>query len=203
MYTASQPKLKSFRTLYRLLQTALWGGILFTLFLIGVTIVNATRPEEAFEAAKGVAHWSFSVSLSDTVSHSHLVPFTQFQPLSPERFSPKSAYLVTAFSRFVFGAAVYLIAILQLRNLVGSLSAGSPFVPDNVNRLRRLAFVIIAYSVLSNIFMSAMYWLFVHDVFSINVAVSLKGLGIGLLVLCIAEVFRHGVYLQEEVDTTL
>ncbi|MFP4976924.1 hypothetical protein ACE6ED_16075 [Paenibacillus sp. CN-4] len=39
--------------------------------------------------------------------HSLLVPFTQFQPLSPERFSPKSAYLVTAFSRFIFGAAVY------------------------------------------------------------------------------------------------
>ncbi|MFP4976925.1 DUF2975 domain-containing protein [Paenibacillus sp. CN-4] len=87
---------------------------------------------------------------------------------------------------------------MQLRNLVGSLSAGSPFVPDNVNRLRRLAFVIIAYSVLSNIFMNVMYRLFVHDVFSINVAVSLKGLGIGLLVLCIAEVFRHGVYYRRK-----
>jgi len=195
----------SFRHLYAILQVLFWGGILLYAFLIAVDIWYCFKPADQFFAEKGIAHWSFSVTLSSTSSRSVLVPFVQFQPINPESFSPKAAYLVSSFTVITLAFATYLYSIRQIRHIIKSLKLGiSPFRYENVVHLKRLGIAIILYSLFSKLILNVLYILIVDIPFAINLSgISLQGIFIGVLVLIIAEVFRHGVYLQEEHDTTL
>jgi len=207
MNTMNSPTLAraSIRQLYAILQILFWGGILIYAVLMAVDIWYIFKPANQFSAERGIAHWSFSVTLSPTLSRSVIVPFVQFQPINPETFSSKAAYLVTNITVITLGFATYLYSIRQISHIIKSLKQGiSPFRYENVVYLKRLGIAIILYSLFSKLLLNVLYILIVDIPFAINLSgISLQGIFIGILVLIIAEVFKHGVYLQEEHDTTL
>jgi len=207
MNTMNSPTLAraSFRHMYAILQVLFWGGILIYAVLMAVDIWYIFKPADQFSAEKGIAHWAFSVTLSSTTSRSVLVPFVQFQPINPATFSPKVAYLVSNFTVISLAFATYLYSIRQIRHIIKSLKLGiSPFRYENVTYLKRLGIAIILYSLFAKLIVNVLYILIVGIPFAINLSgISLQGILIGVLVLMIAEVFKHGVYLQEEHDTTL
>ncbi|WP_338540280.1 DUF2975 domain-containing protein [Paenibacillus tundrae] len=182
-----------------------WGGIAILIALVCFKLWIGLTPQELFTAEKGIAHWFFSVPLSDTVTNSVMVPFTYFQPINPDMFDAKTAYLVVTLTNTTLIFITYIYSIGQIRYIIGSiLSGGSPFSLANATRLRRLGVVVILYSLLAKLILNILICLFVTRIFSINLgSISLIGIIIGILVLFISEIFKYGALLQEEHDSTL
>jgi len=103
-----------------------------------------------------------------------------------------------------------LVSLFQIMQLLGSLRTTHPFIHANYLRLRRFAWLILAYSILKAPF----YYLISrfasnHAAFD-NIRID-PMLGhfdfalifIGLAVLVIADVFRAGIEMKEEQDLTV
>ncbi|MCM3170917.1 MULTISPECIES: DUF2975 domain-containing protein [unclassified Paenibacillus] len=182
-----------------------WGGIALLVALVCYKLWIGLKPQELFTAEKGVAHWFFSVPLSDTVTNSVMVPFTYFQPINPDMFDAKTAYLVVTLTNTMLIFLTYIYSIGQIRYIIGSiLSGSSPFSLANATRLRRLGVAVILYSLLAKLLLNILICLFVTRIFSINLgSISLIGIIIGILVLFVSEIFKYGALLQEEHDSTL
>ena len=76
----------------------------------------------------------------------------------------------------------------------------TPFEPANVRSIRQLAWLVL----LSDILPEAVGWILarlsgVTAAFQLNIIF----LFMGLVFLCVAEIFRYGCYLQQEADETL
>ncbi|WP_229753493.1 DUF2975 domain-containing protein [Paenibacillus segetis] len=198
-------EIPNFRNMYILLQILFFGGILLFMLIMGWDIWLSFKSQELFMAEKGIAHWSFSVTLSDTTSRSVLIPFKLFQPIDPDRFNAKSAFLVTEFTHIILTFLTYIYCIMQIRNIIGSIMKGnSPFIQENVDRLKRLGVAVILYSLLAKLILNVLCWLLVNHIFSIDLSgISITGIIIGMLIFVISEVFKYGGYLQEEHDTTI
>ncbi|MFC9712561.1 DUF2975 domain-containing protein [Paenibacillus sp. NPDC056933] len=182
-----------------------WGGIGLLIALVCFKLWIGLKPQELFSAEKGIAHWFFSVPLSDTLTNSVMVPFTYFQPINPDMFDAKTAYLVVSLTNTTLIFITYIYSIGQIRNIIGSiLSGSSPFNQANATRLKKLGIVVILYSLLAKLVLNILICLFVTRIFSINLGgISLIGIIIGILVLFVSEIFKYGVLLQEEHDSTL
>jgi hypothetical protein len=182
-----------------------WGGIGLLIALVCFKLWIGLKPQELFAAEKGIAHWFFSVPLSDTLTNSVMVPFTYFQPINPDMFDAKTAYLVVSLTNTTLIFITYIYSIGQIRNIIGSiLSGSSPFNQANATRLKKLGIVVILYSLLAKLVLNILICLFVTRIFSINLGgISLIGIIIGILVLFVSEIFKYGALLQEEHDSTL
>jgi hypothetical protein len=193
-----------FKTMHTALKIGYWGGIGLLVAFICFNLWIGLKPQDLFTAEKGIAHWSFSVPLSDTVRNSVLVPFTYFQPINPDMFDVKKAYLVVSLTNIVLVFWAYLYSIGQIRHMIGSILSGiSPFILANATRLRRLGIAVILYSLLAKLILNILICLLVTGIFSINLGgISLIGIIIGILVLFVSEIFKYGALLQEEHDST-
>ena len=194
-----------FKRMHTALHIGYWGGIGLLTALICFDLWIGLKPQEMFSAVKGIAHWSFSVPISETATKSVMFPFTYFQPISPNMFNAKSAYLVVSLTNTILAFCAYIYSIDQIRYITGNiLSGGSPFSLANAARLRRLGIVVILYSFLAKLVLNILICLFVTRILSINLGgISLIGIIIGILVLFVSEIFKYGALLQEEHDLTL
>jgi hypothetical protein len=113
---------------------------------------------------------------------------------------PKGPLLAGA----VASGAVYvggiLMIVARLRRMFATLTAGDPFHPDNVRRLRFIAAVLAGLEIGRYVFRSIAMALQVGD----------KGLGFTLtswfsvlVVLVLAEVFREGARLRRDAELTI
>ncbi|MGV2881436.1 DUF2975 domain-containing protein [Paenibacillus taichungensis] len=198
----SKPGLKR---MHIALMIGYWGGIGLLIALVCFKLWIGLKPQELFSVEKGIAHWFFSVPLSDTLTNSVMVPFTYFQPINPDMFDAKTAYLVVSLTNTTLIFITYIYSIGQIRNIIGSiLSGSSPFNQANATRLKKLGIVVILYSLLAKLVLNILICLFVTRIFSINLGgISVIGIIIGILVLFVSEIFKYGVLLQEEHDSTL
>ncbi len=130
--------------------------------------------------------------------------------LSPEFISPELYRLPGLVWGIGFVAiGVVFFAIHTLREILATVSSGTPFVTENAIRLRHIGFAIIAGGVLK---------VAVEMIVGLHIAryIKIPGVGIGvrsslgietflfgLLVLVLAEIFRFGTELQEEHDLTV
>ncbi|MGV2881433.1 DUF2975 domain-containing protein [Paenibacillus taichungensis] len=194
-----------FKRMHIALMIGYWGGIGLLFALVCFKLWIGLKPQELFSAEKGIAHWFFSVPLSDTMTNSVMLPFTYFQPINPDMFDAKTAYLVVSLTNTTLIFITYIYSIGQIRNIIGSiLSGSSPFNQANATRLKKLGIVVILYSLLAKLVLNILICLFVTRIFSINLGgISLIGIIIGILVLFVSEIFKYGVLLQEEHDSTL
>ncbi|GIP22619.1 DUF2975 domain-containing protein [Paenibacillus sp. J22TS3] len=194
-----------FKRMHTALMIGYWGGIGLLIAFVCFNLWIGLKPPEIFHAEKGIAHWFFSVPLSDTVTKSVMVPFTNFQPINPSMFNAKNAYLVVSLTNVTLVFCAYIYSIGQIRYIIGSiLSGNSPFSLANAVRLKRLGIVVILYSLLAKLILNILICLFVTHIFSINLGgISLIGIIIGILVLFVSEIFKYGALLQEEHDSTL
>lgn len=95
-----------------------------------------------------------------------------------------------------------LVIVGLLRRIFVTLTAGDPFHPDNVGRLRLIGGILAALEVGRYAFFGIASWLFAgieHDKhgFSVNTWFSV------LVVFVLAEVFREGARLRREAELTI
>ena len=115
---------------------------------------------------------------------------------------------LVAVSTGLFGLAVADgLSILFLRKLIAiidSVGQGSPFIPENVARLRFMGWLISAMQVMELLSLLLTPWL--RHAFAnrhIFVPFSLAGLFTALLLFILARVFEHGTRLAEDVEGTV
>jgi hypothetical protein len=102
-----------------------------------------------------------------------------------------------------------LAIIFQLRKIVSTLRAGIVFKEESARRIRRIGFITLAGGAVEGILSGFIGLLVLHDI-SIPGAtvqpsfdVSLETIFIGLVLIVLGEIFRHGARLQAEQDLTV
>jgi Protein of unknown function (DUF2975) len=126
----------------------------------------------------------------------------QFRP-------PGRTFLAVTALVLVVSLAFVLWVLSQLRAVFRTLRAGTPFVPDNVTRIRRIGYALIlgecARAVLTFIGNYQVVTHFSADFvqFTLWPDFSFTTILHGLLILVLAEVFRVGVRLDEDQSLTV
>jgi len=126
------------------------------------------------------------------------------------RFSPRSRIVVawSAFALIVWMSFV-LWVLAQLRGLFRALREGTPFVPANATRLRRIGWAVIVGELVRSAFvLYANYYVMTRFSaeglqFSAWPHVGISDIVSGLIILVIAEVFAAGTRLNEEQSLTV
>lgn len=98
-------------------------------------------------------------------------------------------------------AAAWFWVLLMLRRIVGTLISGDPFVPENINRLRRMWIVIASMELLRMVIVA-----FASQSISDGDEGFQIRLGVWFLVFVIAtlsEAFRYGAALRQEQELTI
>ena len=103
-------------------------------------------------------------------------------------------------------AALYLAGILvivgSLRRIFTTLTAGDPFHPDNVARLRLIGLMLAALELGRYAFWAVSAWL-APDLIRREPSLSLTAWFSVLVVFVLAEVFREGARLRREAELTI
>ena len=103
-------------------------------------------------------------------------------------------------------AALYLGGILvivgSLRRIFTTLTAGDPFHPDNVARLRLIGLMLAALELGRYAFWAVSVWL-LEGVDKVEPSLSLTAWFSVLVVFVLAEVFREGARLRREAELTI
>ena len=106
----------------------------------------------------------------------------------------------------LFAAALYLAGILvivgSLRRIFTTLTAGDPFHPDNVARLRLIGLMLAGLELGRYAFWAVSAWL-LPGVNRIEPSMSLTAWFSVLVVFVLAEVFREGARLRREAELTI
>lgn len=116
----------------------------------------------------------------------------------------KAGYLVTAFA-YQFPRLLLLFCYLYwARGIVNSIcDGGTPFIEENVRRLRWIGVCWVSSWFVLTPFLSVMLALLVTGSFTLSGLPDVGNLLIGLLVLVLAQIFRYGCSLQQLSDETL
>lgn len=94
---------------------------------------------------------------------------------------------------------------LQLRRILDSLADGDPFVPDNADRLRRLAIALGTIEIIS-LLMVIISRTFFHnhfEAFELDIRIDLIPWAAVAALLILSHVFREGTRLREEEKMTI
>lgn len=181
----------------------LFGVILSFAALLVIVFLFFASPDK-FNAVKGNLDWSINYTLTNGSHFFINIPFKLIQPLNSNMFSAKNAAITSVVTIFL-RTFLILFGINQVANILKSTANDiTPFIMVNVHRLKKLAYSIITYSVAADILSNLLYSVFVTKIFSINLSnIHLSGVLIGGLIFVIADIFKYGVFLQQEFDTTL
>ncbi|GAF66137.1 hypothetical protein BTS2_3037 [Bacillus sp. TS-2] len=177
------------------------------LFFITILVWGLFLPEVAFTATKGVAHWELNIGMLGSFSFSLLVPFSLLPTTMPYpyMFEVKTAFITYLLSnQLVYTPLLFYVLHLVTTFINHMMDSESPFHFEAVAQLKRIAFVVIAYSIFGLFMVNLAINIFVTH--SLNISLMnfhYVGLLIGLFLLAVYHLFRYGVYLQEDVDTTL
>ncbi len=118
----------------------------------------------------------------------------------------------------VAGVAIFIVpafvVLWLLRRIFGTMVGGTPFVWANVHRIRWIGWLMVILGVLSQVVRWGLVWFVHRNVVATGLDLSLHidqslvqpdatAIFLGLVVLALAEVFRHGAQLQTESDLTV
>jgi hypothetical protein len=98
---------------------------------------------------------------------------------------------------------VLLLVVNRLRRVFGTLTAGDPFRPENVNRLRTVGFALIVMEGLGFLIHRLAAALVPAKTASVSLSLNLTGAFAILVVFVLAEVFREGARLRREAELTI
>jgi hypothetical protein len=177
--------------------------ILVVAIFIALVFVFVASPER-FNAVKGSLNWNVTYKLTNDSSFFINIPFKIIQPIGGSMFSAKYAALTGLFTIFI-NLSFVLYGINQVANILKSTANDiTPFIMKNVKRLKKLAYTIIIYSVVVDLLSSLLCSIFVTKIYNLDLSnIHLSGILIGWLILIISDIFKYGVFLQKEFDTTL
>jgi hypothetical protein len=179
------------------------GVMLFFAGFIASVFFFFASPEK-FNAVKGNLDWSINYTLANGSHFFIIIPYKIIQPLDSSMFSAKYA-VITYFFSFLISIFIILYGIKQVANILKSTAKDiTPFIMDNAKSLNKLAYSIIIYSVASDILANLLCSVFVTKILSLDLTnIHLSGVLVGVLIYIIADIFKYGVFLQNEFDTTL
>ena len=177
--------------------------ILFFTGLIVLVIIFFALPER-FNAVRGNLNWHITYDFINGSSFFIDIPFKFIQPLDSNVFNAKHAVLISVIS-ILLKESLVLYGLNQVVKILCSISNEfPPFTMDNVERLKKLSYSIVIYSVAADILSNVLYSIFVTKIFVLDLSnIHLSGVLIGGLILVIADIFKYGVYLQNELDTKM
>ena len=195
--------------LKEILSLIYYGGIAIFVIIMCLTIAASFLPAERFSAEKGGAHWYLTVAISGTIpaepKFSIGIPFSVLSGVTTEFFNAKCAFFtfIIPFILFFFPTLIY--GAKQLHEiLISMINNHTPFTVENGNRLKKLSYIIIGYSLLAKPLINILMSVFIRPGFSLDFSnINLSGVLVGFLLLLISDIFNYGVYLQQENDATL
>lgn len=180
-----------------------YGAIILLFISIIAGLYFSFLPPDYFTAEKDLNSWDLRVNFRN---HSFFIgaPFSVLPSASSSSFSAKSAFLTILIANIYIGFSVYILGIKLVRDTLLTTLEGEPFAFKNIHRLKLLGWVIIFYSLFHKLVINILSIILITNFFSLDlVNISVKGIVIGTLVLCLAKIFEYGAFLQEEHDTTL
>ena len=104
---------------------------------------------------------------------------------------------------FAVLVGVFQFIVNRLRRVFQTLTAGDPFEPGNVQRLRAIGFALAALEVITWCMRLVSNWAFSDDVESVRYTPNLTAWFAVLVVFVLAEVFREGARLRREAELTI
>ncbi|KJR44914.1 hypothetical protein UF75_4707 [Desulfosporosinus sp. I2] len=195
---------KRARTIKNILALIFIIGIILLFAALIVSFILFSAPEQGFTAEKGNLDWFIKYNLSNGTAFGVYIPFRIIQSLNIEMFSAKSAFLTYLVSSAILNIVI-LYGLKQVINILNTISRNTtPFDINNVRRLKKIALSIIVYSVVVDPIRNLLGWAFVSKIFDFDYSnIHLSGILIAVVIFIIADVFKYGIFLQDEVDTTL
>ena len=118
-----------------------------------------------------------------------------------ERGLPDAAVMSGGLLAFVLSLAGVLVIVHSLRQIFATLTAGDPFHPDNVNRLRLIGLMLAALEI-GRYAVWAVSRL-IPEVDRVEPNLNLTAWFSVLVVFVLAEVFREGARLRREAELTI
>ena len=116
---------------------------------------------------------------------------------------------MAAGAAIIAGLAAAFVVLILLRRIFTTMMVGTPFLPENVRRIRWLGWIVIVAAVVEQIIKVGLGLLVLDNVTSTGLDIdyrfdlNLATLFLGLIILALSEVFRHGMNLQAESDLTV
>lgn len=107
------------------------------------------------------------------------------------------------------GLATAFVSLVLLRRIFTTMTTGTPFLPENVTRIRALGFITIGVGIATGLAEIALGLLVLNNVTSTGIDINysfklnLAAVFVGLVILALAEVFRYGTNLQSDSDLTV
>ena len=113
---------------------------------------------------------------------------------------PTLAMGLLAFALYV---GVVLFIVNRVRRIFSTLTAGDPFHPDNVLRLRAIGFSLAALELIDYVTNLVSGWVFRDQFKSVHFPFNPTAWFAVLVVFVLAEVFREGARLRSEAELTI
>jgi len=126
----------------------------------------------------------------------------QFTGDDGDEFAANGATMAAGLTAAALYFAGVLVIVGRLRRIFVTLTAGDPFHPDNVRRLRFIGLMLGALELGRYLFWGASAWL-LPGVSADERAFSLTSWFSVLVVFVLAEVFREGARLRSEAELTI
>ncbi|HPR62963.1 MAG TPA: DUF2975 domain-containing protein [Thermoanaerobaculia bacterium] len=138
-------------------------------------------------------------------------------PLIDVEFRPAKRWVILVYGMFLMATLLIgLWIVALLRNFMGSVREGTPFLQINANRIRWVGWLIIVYQIINFSVGVSILWLFRQPLSLARASLqadflplidrlqgSIKIIFVGAIILVIAKVFQVGVRLREEQDLTV
>jgi len=114
----------------------------------------------------------------------------------------RQTLVLSAFSGAIISGAFFFIALL-LKKLLATLLAGDPFIPENIDRLRKI-WIILALTEAFRMVASPMIALMdPSDTMNFDLDIRFTSWFLVFVIATVAEVFRHGTALRQEQKLTI
>ncbi|MDF1594839.1 MAG: DUF2975 domain-containing protein [Acidimicrobiia bacterium] len=122
---------------------------------------------------------------------------------------PGIGLAIAAGGTILAGLAAAFIALILMRRIFSTMMVGTPFLPENARRIRWLGYMVIGGALVEQIIEIGLGLLVLNSISSTGLDIdyhfdlNLAAVFVGLIILALAEVFRHGTALQADADLTV
>jgi len=114
----------------------------------------------------------------------------------------RQTLVLSAFSGAIISGAFFFIAML-LKKLLATLLAGDPFVPENINRLRKIWIILAIAEAFRTIVSPMIAMMDPSNTMSFDLDIRFTSWFLVFVIATVAEVFRHGAELRQEQKLTI
>ncbi len=190
------------------------GIALIVLFVVGSIVMIAFGPPKGacFNIGNNNDIASIGFTKGDIPPHPKMftlqTDFVQVEFKDVAIKNPKQ--LILGFLPFgIIMISLGMAIIYQLRKIFATLAAGTPFVLENANRIRKIGLLIfggVVAQFVAGLFLSRAIMenvIIKGTIFTAKSGLNGGAIFIGLVILILAEIFRQGALLKEEQDLTI